>query len=57
MKSVLSEKSTRLSDLVQAWMLCKYSCMCVFALCMLLCVFALCMLLCVAVIMILFLHR
>ena len=35
---VLSELSMSLFDLVQAWMLCRYGCMCVFVVCMLLCV-------------------
>ena len=32
---VLSESSMRLFDLVQVWMLCRYGCMCAFAVCVL----------------------
>ena len=35
---ILFELSISLFDFVQVWLLCKYDCMCAFAVCMLLCV-------------------
>ena len=39
---VLSELNMRWFDLVQAWMMCRYGCMCTFAVCMLMCVAVYC---------------
>ena len=45
--SHLSELSMRLFDLVQPWMLCRYGCMCDFAVCMFCCMFSNCDVVCI----------